>query len=252
MDCPRVEIIGLRGIPEIEAGADLGAMIVEAAERCGAGLRDGDVVVVSQVAVSKAEGRVVELRSIEPSHLAVKVASESGKDPRHVELVLRESKRIVRMRAGLIISETVGGIICANAGVDLSNVGEGRAALLPRDPDNSAHRLRERIEGLTGREVAVIVADTHGRPLRKGAINVAIGCSGLDPLLDRRGEKDLYGRTLRSKIICVADELASAAELVMGQADEGIPAAIVRGYRFRRGDAPASIIPRSDEDDLFL
>lgn len=248
----RIEIIGLYDIPMVKAGDDLGAFIVEAAERIGAGIRDGDVVVVAQVAVSKAEGRTVKLSEAKPSSFAEKIARETGKDPRHVELILRESKRIVRMRGGIIISETVKGIVCANAGVDLSNVGEGRAALLPKDPDESAKMIRERIRELTGAEVAVIVADTHGRPLRKGAINVAIGCSGLSPLLDRRGEKDFYGRILRSKIICVADELASAAELVMGQADEGIPAAIIRGYSFKRAEIPASVIPRREEDDLFF
>lgn len=248
----RVEVIGLKGIPLVKEGDDLGELIVKASEREGVGLRDGDVVVVSQVVVSKAEGRVVGLAEQRPSPFAEAAAERLGKDPRHVEVVLRCSRRVVRMGRGLIISEAPGGHICANAGVDLSNVGQGLAALPPLDPDSSARRLRERIKELKGVEVAVIIADTHGRPLRRGAVNVAIGCSGLEPLLDRRGERDLYGRVLRSKVVCVADELASAAELVMGQADEGVPVAIIRGYGYKAGETPASSIPRSEEDDLFL
>ena len=252
MEGSRVEIIGLTGLPLIREGDDLGKLIVEAAERLGVGINSGDIVVVSQIVVSKAEGRVKRLSDYTPSNFAEKVAKRLGKDPRHVEAILRSSRRIVRMARRIIISETYGGHICANAGVDLSNVGEGFVALPPIDPDGSAARIRRRVRELRGVDVAVVVADTHGRPLRRGAINVAIGCSGLEPLLDRRGEKDLYGRVLRSKVICVADELASAAELVMGQADEGVPAAIIRGYRYKGGEIPASAIPRSEEDDLFL
>ena len=252
MDLPKVEIIGVKGIPIIEEGDDLASLIVEAVERMGLNLRDGDVLVVSQIVVSKSEGRVRRLEEYRPSRFAEEIARRSGKDPRHVEAILQSSKRIVRMRNGLLICEAVGGHICANAGVDLSNAGIGRVALLPEDPDLSARKIRERIRELAGVDVAVIISDTHGRPLRRGSINVAIGCSGLKPILDRRGERDLYGRTLRSKMICVADELASAAELVIGQADEGIPVAIIRGYRFERGEEPASTIPRSERDDLFL
>lgn len=247
-----MEIIGLSGIPFIREGDDLASIIVSAAEKMGVGILEGDVVVVAQIIVSKAEGRTTRLSDVKPSRFAEHVAGKFGKDPRHVELILRESRRIVRMARGIIITETHGGHICANSGVDLSNVGTGLAALPPIDPDQSARRLREGIRRLRGVDVAVIVSDTHGRPLRRGAINVAIGCSGLEPILDLRGVKDLYGRVLRSKMVCVADELASAAELVMGQADEGVPAAIIRGYRFKAGDSPASIIPRSEEDDLFL
>ncbi len=249
---PRIEIIGVEGIPEIVEGIDLGETILDAVRKTGLELRNGDVIVVSHIIVSKAEGRIVNLSEITPSEFAKKISTESGKDPRHIELVLRESKRIVRMRRGLIISETVNGLICANAGVDLSNVGKGKAAMLPLDPDNSARKIRERIRELAKVDVAVIISDTHGRPLRNGAVNIAIGCSGLEPLLDRRGEVDIYGRVLTSKIICVADELASAAELVIGQADEKIPVAIIRGYKYKPSETPAKIIPRREEDDLFL
>ncbi|MCS7125621.1 MAG: coenzyme F420-0:L-glutamate ligase [Aigarchaeota archaeon] len=248
----RIEIIGVEHIPDISEGVELGEVIVDSLRKMGFELRDGDIIVISHIIVSKAEGRTVDLSSIKPSEFALKIAKESSKDPRYVELVLRESKRIVRMRRGLIISETVGGLVCANAGVDLSNAGIGRAALLPIDPDYSARKIREKIKKLIGVDVAVIISDTHGRPLRSGAVNIAIGCSGIEPLFDRRGEKDLYGRELTSKIICIADELASAAELVIGQADEGVPVAIIRGYRYQSSETPATVIPRREEDDLFL
>lgn len=248
----KIEIIGVEGIPEIVEGMDLGELIINAARKMGLELRNGDIIVVSHIIVSKAEGRVVNLSDINPSEFARKISSETGKDPRHVEIVLRESNRIVRMGRGLIISETINGLVCANAGVDLSNAGVGKAAMLPLDPDNSARKIRERVKELAKIDVAVIISDTHGRPLRNGAVNIAIGCSGLEPLLDRRGEIDMYGRMLTSKIICVADELASAAELVIGQADEKIPVAIIRGYNYKVSETPAKVIPRREEDDLFL
>ena len=252
MDFPKVEIIGIKGLPIIKEGDDLALSIIEAVKGMGLNLRDGDILVISHIIVSKSEGRVKRLEEYRPSKFAEEIAKRSGKDPRHVEAILQSSRRIVRMRNGLIICEAVGGHICANAGVDLSNAGMGKVALLPENPDLSARKIKKRIKELVGVDVAVIISDTHGRPLRRGAINVAIGCSGLKPILDRRGERDLYGRTLRSKMICVADELASAAELVIGQADEGIPVAIIRGYKFEKGEEPASMIPRSEEDDLFL
>ncbi|MCX8203421.1 MAG: coenzyme F420-0:L-glutamate ligase [Nitrososphaeria archaeon] len=250
-DLPRVEVIGLR-LPLVKEGDDLAGLIVSAAEELGVGLRTGDVVVVSQVVVSKAEGRVMPLASIEPSERALRIARVTGKDPRHVEAVLRESAEVLRIRGdGLIITETRHGLVCANSGVDLSNVGEGNVALLPVDPDSSARRIRERIRELKGVDVAVVVSDSHGRPFRRGAVNVAIGCSGIEPILDLRGRPDLYGRVLQSKQICVADEIASAAELVMGNADEGIPVAVIRGYPHTRSETGASAIVRPREEDLF-
>ncbi len=247
-----MEIIAVENIPEIEENMDLGEIIVNAASKMGLELRDKDIIVVSHIIVSKAERRIVDLSDIEPSEFAKKIAEESGKDPRHIEVILRESKRIVRMRRGLIISETINRLICANSGVDLSNAGIGRAALLPLDPDDSARKIRNRIRELANVDVAVIISDTQGRPLRNGAVNIAIGCSGLEPLLDRRGEVDMYGRMLTSKIICVADELASAAELVIGQADEKTPVAVIRGYNYKSSETSAAVIPRREEDDLFL
>lgn len=248
-----IRIIPIEGIPIVDKGDDIAQLICEASARQGVSIRDGDVIVVSHVVVSRSEGRVMDLRTVSPSPFAERVAALYGKDPRLVELVLRDSKSVVRMGDGHMITETRHGLICANAGVDRSNVpGDDVVALLPEDPDGSAERIRGRIRELTGRDVAVIISDTHGRPIREGEINVAIGVAGLSPILDRRGEKDLFGYVLRVKQIAIADELASAAELVIGQADEGIPVAIVRGYRYPPGDGKASELIRPREKDLFI
>ncbi len=249
-----IRIIGLETIPIVKEGDDIGALICQAAEREGITIQDGDVVVVSHIIVSRAEGRVVDLAQVEPSEFAKNVAEATRKDPRLVEVILRESKAIVRMGDGHLICETRHGFVCANAGVDRSNVpGKDRVALLPEDPDASARRIRERIRQLTGRDVAVIISDTHGRPLRQGVINVAIGVSGLEPIWDRRGDVDLFGYTLRVTKVAVADELASAAELLMGQADEGVPVVIIRGYKYRPSEgASAKELIRPREQDLFM
>lgn len=249
-----IRIIPITGLPVIDEGDDLGLLICEASARQGTPIEDGDIIVVSHIVVSRAEGRVVNLGDVVPSEFAKRVAEGSGKDPALVEVILRESKSIVRMGGGHIITETTHGFICANSGVDKSNVpGESNVALLPKDPDLSARRIRQRIREITGRDVAVIISDTHGRPLREGEINVAIGVSGIKPIRDRRGDRDLFGYTLRVKQTAVADELASAAELVIGQADEGIPAAIIRGYRYEAcEDATAKDLIRARERDLFI
>lgn len=248
-----VGVIGIRGMPIIRPGDDLASIIVESARKMGVDIKDGDIIVITHVVVARAEGKIIRLDEIVPSELAKRIAEEVGKDPRHVEVILRESKSIVRMHNGIIISRTKHGIICANAGVDASNTSENNSVVtLPDDPDLSAKRIREGIERLTGSRVAVIISDTQGRPFRRGLINVAIGCSGIQPLWDRRGETDLFGRVLRSKITCVADELCSAAELVIGQAAEGIPVAIIRGYKYIRDDVPASVILREKYEELFI
>lgn len=248
-----IRIIPVTGMPVIKEGDDLGLLICEAAARQGTPIEDGDIIIVTHVVVSRAEGSVVNLDSISPSEFAKTVAENLGKDPALVEVILRESRSIVRMGGGHIIAETKHGFICANAGVDKSNVpGERNVALLPRDPDLSARRIRERIREITGRDVAVIISDTHGRPLREGEINVAIGVAGIKPIRDRRGERDLFGYVLKVKRTAVADELASAAELIIGQADEGIPVAIIRGYHYERSEEATArelIMPR--EKDLF-
>jgi coenzyme F420-0:L-glutamate ligase/coenzyme F420-1:gamma-L-glutamate ligase len=249
-----VQIIPVKGLPIIRAGDSLAELICVAAERQGTPIQSGDILVVTHVLVSRAEGNVVNLDGIEPSEFAKKIAEQSGKEPALVEVVLRESRGIVRMGNGNLITETRHGFVCANSGVDRSNVqGERNVALLPKNPDYSAERIRQDIKRLGRCDVAVIVSDTHGRPLRMGEINVAIGVAGIKPIRDRRGEKDLFGYVLRVKQTAIADELSSAAELVIGQANEGIPAAIIRGYDYpKTEDARATELIRPREKDLFI
>jgi len=232
-----VKIIPIMNLPIIKEADDLAGLICKAADKQGTPLQDGDILIVTHVVVSRAEGNVVNLDNVTPSEFAKILASEYNRDPALMEIVLRETKSIVRMGEGHIIAETKHGFICANAGVDRSNVpGERNVALLPKNPDASAQRIRQRIKELTGNDVAVIISDTHGRALRRGEINVAIGIAGMKPIRDRRNERDLFGYTLKVKQTAVADELCSAAELVIGQADEGVPAAIIRGYPYERAE----------------
>jgi len=249
-----IQIIGLKGIPIVKEGDDLAELICKAAERQGMSIKDKDIVVITHVVVSRAEGRVVDLDQVTPSPLALSISKQLNKDPALVEVVLREAKGIVRMGEGKLITETKQGFICANSGVDASNVpGERVVALLPEDPDSSAFKIRRRIKAITGKDVAVIISDTHGRPLRKGEINVAIGVSGIKPIRDRRGERDLFGYVLKVKRTAIADELASAAELVIGQADEAVPVAIIRGYKYKKTEkAKATELVRPKENDLFV
>jgi coenzyme F420-0:L-glutamate ligase / coenzyme F420-1:gamma-L-glutamate ligase len=228
-----IELIPVPGIPEIRPGDDLGPILAEAISRAGIALRTGDVVVVTQKAVSKAEGRIV-------SELP------DGK----AAWVERETRRVVARRGDLVIAETRHGFVCANAGVDASNVGEGLLTLLPEDPDASAERIRASLSDLTGTTVAVVITDTFGRAWRRGLVNVAIGAAGLPSLVDLRGTRDATGRTLEVTVVAVADEIAAASGLVMGKA-EGIPAALVRGVRVVGRRVPASAIVRPPEEDLF-
>jgi coenzyme F420-0:L-glutamate ligase/coenzyme F420-1:gamma-L-glutamate ligase len=248
-----VQIIGIEGLPIIRSGDNLAELICDATKKQGTPVQNGDIVVITHVVVSRAEGNIVNLDEVVPSEFAKTIAKQYEKDPALVEVVLRESKRISRMADGILITESKHGFICANSGVDKSNMpGERFVALLPEDPDNSAERIRQEIKRLTDCDVAVIVSDTHGRPLRQGEINIAIGLAGANPIKDRRGEKDLFGYILRIKQTAIADELASAAELVIGQADEGIPAAIIRGYNYPKSDhASAKELIRPKEKDLF-
>jgi coenzyme F420-0:L-glutamate ligase/coenzyme F420-1:gamma-L-glutamate ligase len=239
-----LRVIPVAGIPEVAAGDDLAVLIAAAAE-----LEDGDVVVVAQKAVSKAEGRVVRLADVEPGERARELAGDEA-DPRHVEAILREAVRVVRARGALVIAETRHGFVCASAGVDASNAPEeGTLVLLPLDPDASAARLRERLRELTGRTVGVLVTDSFGRPWRQGTTDVAIGAAGVPVLLDLRGRQDARGYELRSTQIAVADEIAGAAELVLGKA-RGVPAAIVRGLELE-GDGQAVELVMPVERDLF-
>jgi coenzyme F420-0:L-glutamate ligase / coenzyme F420-1:gamma-L-glutamate ligase len=249
-----IELIALEGIGEVQPGDDLAAMIVDSLRSGDIGLDQSDVLVVTQKVVSKAEGRVVELASVEPSPFALAVARRYGRDARQVELVLRESERIVRMGPhGLIISRTRHGWVCANAGVDLSNVGgpDGeRATLLPEDPDASARALRRRLAELTGLQPAVIISDSFGRPWRNGIVNVAIGAAGIEALVDLRGTPDAQGREMNATVIAVADELASAADLAGGKIEQR-PVVLVRGFRFRRSEVGASVLVMDPAQDLF-
>ncbi|HHY37393.1 MAG TPA: coenzyme F420-0:L-glutamate ligase [Clostridia bacterium] len=247
-----IAIIGITGIGEITAGHDLGLTIYEKAMAQGTPVQDGDIIVVTQKAVSKSEGMIVDLDTITPSPFALGISKTLNKDPRLVEVVLREASRIVKMDNGVIITQTHHGFVCANSGVDASNVpGSSSVTLLPRDPDASAARIRARIQDLSGRRVAVIVSDTFGRPWRMGIVNVAIGVSGLEPIADLRGSADAFGKTLKATEIAVADEIASAAELVTGKT-RGIPVVIVRGYpwSFSETGSSKSLI-RPKESDLF-
>ena len=248
----RLELIGLDGIPEVRPGDDLAALIAEAADSSDVQLADADVLVVTQKIVSKAEGRLVELASVEPSAFARSWASLWDKDSRQVELVLQESASIVRMGpGGLIISRTRHGLVCANAGVDVSNVGGGQvASLLPEDPDASATRLREGLHARTGSSPAIVISDSFGRPWRNGIVNVAIGSAGIEVILDLRGTPDASGREMQATVIALADELASAADLAGGKVEQR-PVVVIRGYSWRPSDAGASMLVMGAERDLF-
>ena len=248
----RVELVALDGIGEVRPGDDVAALIADAAAASDVRLADDDVVVVTQKIVSKAEGRLVDLASVTPSDFAREWAGRWDKDPRQVELVLRESAAIVRMApGGLIISRTRHGLVCANAGVDVSNVGGGDvASLLPEDPDASARRIRDGLRARAGAAPAVVISDSFGRPWRNGIVNVAVGAAGIEALRDMRGEPDAAGREMRATIIAAADELASAADLAGGKVD-GRPVVVVRGYPWRASAAGASVLVMEPERDLF-
>jgi len=247
---PRYEVIGIQGIPEIGPGDPVARLIVEAASRQGTPLASGDLLVIGQKIVSKAEGRIVRLAAVTPSPAALSIAAELGRDARLVEVILRESKRVVRMDRSILITETHHGWICANAGVDQSNVDLDCVALLPEDPDRSARLAREAIRDLTGAEVAVLIADTFGRPWREGLTNVAVGLSGFAPIRSYLGERDPVGRPLQATILALADELAAAAEPVMGKLDR-IPAALVRGLPLTASEEGSKPLRRDPARDLF-
>lgn len=243
-------MIGIEGIPEIRPGDPIARLIVEAASRQGTPLAPGDLLVIGQKIVSKAEGRIVRLAAVTPSPAALSIAAELARDPRLVEVILRESRRVVRMDRGILITETHHGWICANAGVDQSNVDLDCVALLPEDPDRSARQAREAIRDLTGAEVAVLIADTFGRPWREGLTNVAVGISGFAPIRSYLGERDPVGRPLQATILALADELAAAAEPVMGKLDR-IPAALVRGLPLTSSEEGSKPLRRDPARDLF-
>lgn len=248
---PEIRLIGLNTLPEVTQGMDLAALARAAIHEAGEELMDGDVLVVTHKIVAKAQGRVVDLRTIEPSDFAREWATAWGKDPRQVEVVLRESVRIVRMDRGVLITQTRHGFVCANAGVDASNVpGEDAVCLLPLDPDGTALALQQALTESAGGHVAVIIADSFGRPWRNGIVNVAIGAAGLAPLVDYRGQADDFGRTMQVSVLAVADELASASELVTGKVSR-CPMALIRGYRYTRRDGSARELVMDAATDMF-
>lgn len=254
VEATELRLVALPGIPLVQPGDDLAGMILEAVRRCGERLRDGDVLVVAQKVVSKAEGRLVQLATVRPSERALALAEATGKDPRIVELVLGESEEIVRSGRDVIIAEHQSGFVMANAGIDQSNVGaEGGDAvlLLPSDPDASCAKLRRDLRVRQAVDVGVIVNDSHGRAWRNGTVGVALGAAGVPALLDLRGRPDLFDRTLRATEVGLADELASAASIVMGQADEGRPVVLLRGVPYARREGCARELVRPRERDLF-
>lgn len=243
-----IRLIPVPGIPLIKEKDDLGKIISERIK-----LEDKDIVVICETVVSKAQGRVVDIKKIKPCDKAIEISKKTGKDARLVQLILDESKEVLKVGDTVIVVETKDGNICASAGIDVSNVcgDESIVGLLPNDPDHEAEKIRISLKKLTGKEVAVIISDTQGRPFRSGAVGVAIGVSGMKSLWKRAGEKDLYGYELKSSIIATADEAASAASLLMGQADEGIPVVIIRGARYLKGEGSSKELLREKEKDLF-
>jgi len=250
VSAPTIQIIGVTDMPEVREGDNVASLVAEALRKADIRPAERDVFVVAQKIVSKAEGRIVKLDSVEPSPRAREWAAAYDKDPRVVEVVLRESKRIVRMERGVLISETEHGFVCANAGIDTSNVEEGTVTLLPKDPDASARQIRSSLEKSFGVKLAVIVSDTFGRPWREGLVNVALGVSGLAPLIDYRGQKDSHGRPMKVTVMAIADELASAAELAMKKS-AGVPVAIIRGFGYQPREASGRELIRPAELDLF-
>lgn len=249
-----IQIYPIKYLPIIKENDDLAELTIISLDRMGLKPKESDVYVYSHVVVSRVEGKYVDLEKVKPGKIAFNYAEFTGKDPRLVEVILSESRAIRRMAPGVLITETKHGFVCANSGVDKSNVpGDNIVAPLPDDPDNSALKIRHRFKEITNFDVGVLIVDTHGRPHRDGEINVAIGASGFEVIRDRRGEIDLFGYELKVKRTAIADELASAAELVIGQSDEGVPAALIRGYDTIFSESSNAIeLIRPRDKDLFL
>ena len=246
----RIEIVGLEGIGEVVQGASVGRFIHDACVCQGLSLNPEDVLVVAHKIVSKAEGRTARLEEIEPSARALELSVELEKDPKLVELILKESRRVIRTGGRTLIVETHHGFICANAGVDLSNAGLGQAVLLPQDPDRSASEIRDEIARLSGVAPGIIISDSFGRPWRLGTTNVALGVAGLEPLKDYRGETDSYGYELKASVAAIADEFAAAASLVMGKKNR-LPVVLIRGCAIGAGTGSGRELLRPEEEDLF-
>lgn len=245
-----MQVIALKGLPLVKQGNDIGELVVRAAEKQGVRIGDGDIIVVAQSIVSKAEGNIIDLRTIKPGQQAQRLAKQLDKDPREVEVILQQSKEIVRL-GHVIISRTKHGFVCANAGVDRSNVEPEHVTLLSDDPDASAELIRSTIKRIVGADTAVIISDTQGRPFRLGIVGVAIGVAGMSPLLDLRGRRDLYDKELKVTITSPADALAAAAVAVMGEADERTPAVVIKGATYKRAHGSARELVMPPERDLF-
>ena len=248
-----VTIIGLENFPLVKAGDNLAKIIVETAAKNNVEIEDRDIIAISQKVVSKAEGRVVKFEEINPSEEAEKLAEKVQRDPKLIELVLKETRRIIKASPEILIVEDKRGLICINAGVDKSNVPRDAYSLLPQDPDESARRIKKEIEKLTGKKIAVIIVDTFSRPFRRGQVEFAIGIAGIKPFKDYRGQRDLYGNLLKVKNVAIVDEIACAAELVMGQAKEAIPVAIIKNLERAEVSEDSSIreLAISHQEDLF-
>ena len=253
MPAAEIGIAALAGIPQVRPGDDIAEVILQGLASSGMALRRGDILVIAQKIVSKAEGRMTDLRSVTPSARAAELAAKVGKDPRLVELILRESTEVVRHRKGVLVVAHRNGTVLANAGIDASNVAgdDHHVLLLPEDCDRSCREIRARLAKATGVEPGVIIIDSLGRAWRNGTVGTALGAAGLPALLDLRGTPDLFGRELRSTQVGIADEIAAAASLLMGQADEGTPVVLLRGLRLPDGDGSAADLQRARELDLF-
>jgi coenzyme F420-0:L-glutamate ligase / coenzyme F420-1:gamma-L-glutamate ligase len=248
----KIEIIPILIRDDIKKGDDIADLIIKSIKDKNESLQENDVVIITHKIISKAEGRTTDLRNIVPSEESKKISSNTGKDPRLVELIISQSNEIVKIERDIIITETKHGFVCANAGIDTSNVGKlsDHVLLLPDDPDESARNIRNDLNANTGVNVGIIISDTFGRPFRKGQVNIAIGIAGIDPIKSYIGKRDMYGNILRVTEIAIADEITSAAELVMGKSSR-VPVSIVRGYNFTFYDSSISKVTRSKKDDLF-
>lgn len=246
-----LEILGVKGLPEIREGDDLTALFFDTLEKNGLCLEDDDAIVFTSKIISKSEGRVVALSDVKTSDEAKRIAEETEKDPRIAQLILNEAKEVVRVERNIIIVETMHGFVCANAGIDESNVEEGKAVLLPENPQSSVSRLKKEIEARSGKEVSVLTSDTFGRAFRDGVTGICVGVSGIPALLDRRGELDRFGKIARITKEAIADEVCAAANLVMGEFSEGIPVAIVRGLRLKQRDSNIEDVLFHRANDLF-
>jgi coenzyme F420-0:L-glutamate ligase/coenzyme F420-1:gamma-L-glutamate ligase len=248
---PKLEVIGIENIPEIKERDDLVTLFLKALKAAGPSLEDGDVIVFTSKIISKSEGRVVDLSKIIVSEDAEEIAEETNKNPKVVQLILDEAKEVIKMERDTIITETKHGFVCANAGVDESNVEPGKAVLLPKNPQRSAFSLKKKIAEGSGKQISVLISDSCGRAFRDGVMGTCIGVSGISALLDRRGEEDRFGKISRVTKVGIADEICAAANLVMGEFKEGIPIVIVRGLNFKRSEGDINEILFNKEDDLF-